>query len=129
MKNIYEIMKSFGLEVPEDKKEAFDKSVNENYKTIREFEGTQRKLSEAEKDRDAYKTKYDDDIKKRDDDLATLKKQLEDAGTDKATIETLTKNLSDLQNTYNTDMSMLLRKRLKDLNLVLIQPRKHLCQS
>ena len=103
MKNIYEIMKSFGLEVSEDKKEAFDKAVNENYKTIKEFEGTQRKLSEAEKDRDAYKTKYDDDIKKRDDDLAALKKQLEDAGTDKATIETLTKNLSDLQNTYNTD--------------------------
>lgn len=103
MKNIYEIMKSFGLEVPEDKKEAFDKALNENYKTIKEFEGNQRKLADAEKDRDAYKTKYDDDIKKRDADLATLKKQLEDAGTDKATIETLTKNLSDLQNTYNTD--------------------------
>lgn len=103
MKNIYEIMKSVGLEVPEDKKEAFDKAVNENYKTIKEFEGTQRKLADAEKDRDTYKTKYDDDIKKRDEDLATLKKQLEDAGADKTTIETLTKNLSDLQNTYDND--------------------------
>ena len=113
MKNIYEIMKSFGLEVSEDKKEAFDKAVNENYKTIKEFEGTQRKLSEAEKDRDAYKAKYDDDIKKRDDDLATLKKQLEDAGTDKATIETLTKNLSDLQNTYDNDKTAW-KKQLDD---------------
>lgn len=103
MKNIYEIMKSIGLEVPEEKKETFDKAVNENYKTIKEFEGTQRKLADAEKDRDAYKAKYDDDIKKRDEDLATLKKQLEDAGADKTTIETLTKNLSDLQNTYDND--------------------------
>ena len=113
MKNIYEIMKSFGLEVSEDKKEAFDKAVNENYKTIKEFEGTQRKLSEAEKDRDAYKTKYDDDIKKRDDDLATLKKQLEDAGADKTTIEKLTKNLSDLQNTYDNDKTAW-KKQLDD---------------
>lgn len=103
MKNIYEIMKSFGLELPEDKKEAFDKAVNENYKTIKEFEGNQRKLADAEKDRDTYKAKYDDDIKKRDEDLASLKKQLEDAGADKTTIETLTKNLSDLQNTYDND--------------------------
>ena len=72
MKNIYEIMKSFGLEVPDDKKEAFDKAVNENYKTIKEFEGNQRKLADAEKERDTYKSKYDIDIKKRDEDLATL---------------------------------------------------------
>lgn len=113
MKNIYEIMKSVGLEVPEDKKDAFDKAVNENYKTIKEFEGTQRKLADAEKDRDAYKTKYDDDIKKRDEDLATLKKQLEEAGADKTTIETLTKNLSDLQNTYDNDKTAW-KKQLDD---------------
>ena len=103
MKNIYEIMKSFGLEVPDDKKEAFDKAVAENYKTIAEVNGINKKLETAETERDTYKTKYDDDIKKRDEDLATLKKQLEDAGTDKATIETLTKNLSDLQTTYDND--------------------------
>lgn len=113
MKNIYEIMKSIGLEVPEDKKDAFDKAVNENYKTIKEFEGTQRKLADAEKDRDTYKTKYDDDIKKRDEDLATLKKQLEEAGADKTTIETLTKNLSDLQNTYDNDKTAW-KKQLDD---------------
>ena len=32
MKNIYEILKSFGLAVPDDKKEEFDKMLNENYK-------------------------------------------------------------------------------------------------
>ena len=32
MKNIYEILKSFGLAIPEDKKEEFDKMLNENYK-------------------------------------------------------------------------------------------------
>lgn len=103
MKNIYELLKSIGVEVPEDKKESFDKALAENYKTIAEVNGINKKLQEAESDRDTYKSKYDADIKKRDEDLATLKKQLEEAGADKTTIETLTKNLSDLQNTYNTD--------------------------
>ena len=30
MKNIYEILKSYGIEIPEDKKEAFGKEVLEN---------------------------------------------------------------------------------------------------
>ena len=36
MKNIYEILKSIGLEVPDDKKAEFDKAVLENYKTVAE---------------------------------------------------------------------------------------------
>ena len=36
MKNIYEILTDCGLEVPQDKKEAFDNSVKENYKTVSE---------------------------------------------------------------------------------------------
>ena len=36
MKNIYEILADCGLEVPQDKKEAFDNSVKENYKTVSE---------------------------------------------------------------------------------------------
>ena len=103
MKNIYELLKSIGVEVPEDKKESFDKALAENYKTIAEVNGINKKLQEAESDRDTYKSKYDADIKKRDEDLATLKKQLEEAGADKTTIETLTKNLSELQTTYNND--------------------------
>lgn len=101
MKNIYEILKSIGLEVPEEKKEAFDKAVNENYKTIKEFEGTQKKLGDAETERDTYKTKYETDIAQRDTDLATLKKQLEDAGADKTKLDELTNKLSALQTTYD----------------------------
>lgn len=33
MKNIYDILKDFGLEVPEDKKADFDKAWKENYRT------------------------------------------------------------------------------------------------
>ena len=36
MKNIYEILADYGLEIPQDKKEAFDNSVKENYKTVTE---------------------------------------------------------------------------------------------
>ena len=52
MKNIHEILKSVGLEVPEEKKEAFDKTLFENYKTISEYEGITGKLSKAESERD-----------------------------------------------------------------------------
>ena len=52
MKNIHEILKSVGLEVPEDKKADFDKAVLENYKTAAEAE----KLRTV---RDNYKTRLD----------------------------------------------------------------------
>ena len=38
MKNIFEIMKDYGLEVPEDKKKDFEKTVLENYKTAADYE-------------------------------------------------------------------------------------------
>lgn len=38
MKNIFEIMKDYGLEVPEDKKKDFEKTVLENYKTVADYE-------------------------------------------------------------------------------------------
>lgn len=82
MKNIYEILKSFGLEVPEDKKADFDKMLNENYKTQAEVNNLNGKLTKAESERDALQVKYNDDIKQRDTDLADLKQKLADAGTD-----------------------------------------------
>ena len=48
MKNIFEIMKEYGLEVPEDKKKDFEKSVLENYKTISDYEVQSDKLKTAE---------------------------------------------------------------------------------
>ena len=38
MKNIYEILKEYGLEVPEDKKADFDKAWKENYRTISDYD-------------------------------------------------------------------------------------------
>lgn len=38
MKNIFEIMKDFGLELAEDKTKDFEKAVLENYKTVADYE-------------------------------------------------------------------------------------------
>ena len=47
MKNIFEIMKEYGLEVPEDKRKEFEKSVLENYKTVTDYENQSEKLAKA----------------------------------------------------------------------------------
>lgn len=64
MKNIYEIMKEvLGFEVPEDKKEAFEKAWKENYRTVEEYRNAVGK-------RDEYKNSLDDvqkQLKKFDD--------------------------------------------------------------
>lgn len=60
MKNIYDILKEFGLEIPEDKKADFDKAVIENYKTVAEVDKLKNKLTIAEKDRDTFKKSLDD---------------------------------------------------------------------
>ncbi len=52
MKNIYTILESIGITVPEDKKNNFETAFNENYKTVNEVE----KLRTA---RDSYKTQLD----------------------------------------------------------------------
>lgn len=53
MINIYEIMKEFGLEIPEDKKAEFDKTWKENYRTKAEYD-------KAVEQRDAHKTSLDE---------------------------------------------------------------------
>ena len=47
MKNIFEIMKEYGLEVPEDKKKDFEKAVLENYKTMTDYDNQTKKLDAA----------------------------------------------------------------------------------
>lgn len=103
MKNIHEILKEYGLEVPEDKKADFDKALVENYKTVKEVEGIREKLEAAEKDRDTYKDKYDTDIAQRDSDLETLKTQLSEAGQSKEKLTALQTSLAEAQEKYNTD--------------------------
>lgn len=48
MKNIFEIMKEFGLEVEEDKKKDFEKAVLGNYKTSADYDVQAEKLKTAE---------------------------------------------------------------------------------
>lgn len=103
MKNIYDILAGMGIEIPEDKKETFNKEVSENYKTIAEVENLKTKLATAEADRDTYKNKYDTDIAARDEDLATLKSQLEEAGQSKEKLATLQQTLADTQSKYETE--------------------------
>ncbi len=52
MQNIIEILKSNGIEVPEDKVATINKAVSENYKTISEVE---KKISKLETERDSWK--------------------------------------------------------------------------
>ena len=100
MKNIYEILKSFGLAVPEDKKDEFDRMLNENYKTQAEVNNLNSKLTKAEGERDALQVKYNDDIKQRDTDLADLKQKLADAGTDAETLKNLQAEFDTLKTNY-----------------------------
>ena len=100
MKNIYEILKSFGLDVPEDKKDEFDKMLNENYKTQAEVNNLNVKLSKAEGERDALQVQYNNDIKQRDTDLAGLKQKLAEAGTDAETLKNLQIDFDTLKTNY-----------------------------
>ena len=52
MQNIIEILKSNGIEVPEDKVSTISKAVAENYKTVSEVE---KKTSKLESERDSWK--------------------------------------------------------------------------
>ena len=74
MKNIYEIIAAFGLEVPADKKTDFDKLLKENYRTKNEYDNAVTK-------RDEYKTSLDTVNEKLKEfegiDVADLKGQIE----------------------------------------------------
>jgi chromosome segregation ATPase len=102
MKNIYDILKSFQIEIPSDKKEEFEKLLNENYKTISEMSNIQNKLEKAEGERDTYKDKYDTDIKQRDADIKDLQTKLKNAGTDAEKLKNLETDLATLQTNYDT---------------------------
>ena len=102
MKNIYEILKSYGIEIPEDKKEAFDKEVLENYKTVKEVDTLRNKLETVEGDKKAIEVKYNTDIAQRDTDLATLQEKLKNAGADATKLSNLQTDFDTLQQTYIT---------------------------
>ena len=91
MKNIFEIMKEYGLEVTEDKKKDFEKAVLENYKTQTDYDNQTKKLDAANetiKDNDTamkdLQTKLDE---YKDVDVSALNQRITDLETEKGNIE------------------------------------------
>lgn len=84
MKNIKEILKALGIEVPEDKAKELDKEVAENYKTIADYEKQTDKVQ-----------KLTDTQKLSDDTVADLKKQLE--GFKDVDVTALNQKIADLE--------------------------------
>lgn len=79
MKNIYEILRSIGIEVPEDKKAGFDKEWKENYRTKEEYDKAVTKRDEYKKSLDDVQTKLDGF---KDVDVEELKRQISTLTTD-----------------------------------------------
>ncbi len=80
MKNILEILKELGLEVPADKQEALNKAVAENYKTAAEFEKTKMKLETEKSGVEEQLKAVQESLKKFDGvNVDELKKQIETA--------------------------------------------------
>lgn len=94
MKNIIDICKEFGLEIPADKVAEFNKKVSENYTTKAEV---QKKVEKVEQERDGYKKSLDEVQEKldgfKDVDVENLKTQ----------ISTLTKELDNEKNARAKD--------------------------
>lgn len=105
MDNIFDIVKSFGIEIPSDKKEAFEKKVLENYKTVSEFNKLNDKFEQSKTEKDNLQNQYDTDIQKRDSDIKDLEKKLKDAGTDADKLATLQNDLTTLQTNYDNAKS------------------------
>ena len=88
MKNIFEIMKEYGLEVPEDKKKDFEKAVLENYKTQTDYDNQTKKLDAA-----------NETIKANDTAMKDLQTQLD--GFKDVYVTGLNKRISDLEEEKN----------------------------
>lgn len=91
MKNIFEIMKEYGLEVPEEKKKDFEKAALENYKTVTDYDNQTKKLETADATIRANDTAIDE-LKKqlegfKDVDVTALNQRITDLEAEKATIK------------------------------------------
>ena len=91
MKNIFEIMKEYGLEVPEDKKKDFEKAVLEYYKTMTDYDNQAKKLDAANETIKANDTAMKDLQDKldgfKDVDVSGLNQRINDLETEKANIQ------------------------------------------
>ncbi len=91
MKNIFDIMKEFGIEVPEDHRKDFEKAVLENYKTVTDYEKQTDKLNKANETIKASDTAMKDLQTKLDEykdvDVSALNQRISDLETEKGNIE------------------------------------------
>lgn len=91
MKNIFEIMKEYGIDMPEDKKKDFEKSVLENYKTVADYNKQVESLNKAndtiESNDTAMKELQDKLDAFKDVDVTELKNTIADLEKDKTRIE------------------------------------------
>lgn len=96
MKNINELLAGIGVEIPEDKKEEFNKAFNENYKTSAEFD---KKVARLETERDGFKEQ-----------LATANESLKafegiDANDFQKQLEEANKRAKDAEDNYNNKLA------------------------
>lgn len=91
MKNIFDIMKEVGIEVPEDHRKDFEKAVLENYKTVTDYEKQTDKLNKANETIKASDTAMKDLQTKLDEykdvDVSALNQRISDLETEKGNIE------------------------------------------
>ena len=91
MKNIFEIMKEYGLEVPEDKKKDFEKVVLENYKTMTDYDNQTKKLDAANETIKANDTAMKDLQEKldgfKDVDVSSLNQRIKELESEKENIQ------------------------------------------
>lgn len=91
MKNIFDIMKEFGIEVLEDHKKDFEKAVLENYKTMADYDKQTEKLNKANDTIKASDTAMKDLQTKLDEykdvDVSALNQRITDLETEKGNIE------------------------------------------
>ena len=96
MKNIIEILKESNIELTKEQENSITKLVNENYKTIAEFDKQKEKLSLAENNAKEIQAKFDDFKKSYDGvDVEELKNK----------INTLTNDIDTQKTTYETQIS------------------------
>ena len=91
MKNIFEIMKEYGFEVPEDKKKDFEKEILENYKTMTDYDNQTKKLDAANEKIKANDTAMKDLQEKldgfKDVDVSGLNQRIKDLEVEKDNIQ------------------------------------------
>lgn len=99
MENIFKIMKDFGIDMPEDKKKDFEKSVLENYKTVADYNKQVESLNKA-----------NDTIKSNDTAMKELQDKLDafkdvDVTELKNTIAGLEKDKTRIEDEYKDKMA------------------------